>query len=112
MNGGGDRLGMRIIFGAIHAMGLSEEIKWQDFSENVEDTSANKAVKFLRSVFGSERPVLLLVDELGKAEDDKDVMKQLGEVSDFDGNTHVLVSSLSPGYIYDLVLEVSDLSST
>ena len=43
----------------------------------------------------------LLVDEISKAKDNGDrlVMRELGSVLNMDGDTHVLLSTLSPGYV-------------
>jgi hypothetical protein len=104
-----DTLGLRIIFGGMRAMlGLKlfpEE--WDAFREKfkaqTEDLKAKDAVGLLRRLFGPDRPVLLLVDELSKAVKDKDVMGELGVVLDLDGDCDMVVTSLSPAYIFALL---------
>ena len=104
MDGGPDSLGARILYGAVRAMGLSENVQWRDFSKNIEAMSAFDAVRLLRRIFGAARPVLVLVDELSKATKyDATAMAELGVLLNRDGDAHVVVSSLSPAYIAKLL---------
>ena len=79
-----DAFGLRIIFGAALAMGLlsEEELDWEDFAEQFPlfDLKATAAVRLLKQLLGSGRPILILVDEISKARNSKDVMSQLGEL--------------------------------
>ena len=100
-----DDFGRRIVFAAARAMGLIS-ISWTDFFERFssERLSAYAAIKMLWRVFGEDRPVLLLVDELSKAIGyDKAVMSDIGRILGEFGNVDVLTSSLSPAYINGLV---------
>ena len=104
MDGGPASIGLRILFGAVRAMGLADDLTWKGFSKDLEDIQAVDAVQLLRRVFGEDRPVLVLVDELSKAEGyDGTAMTQLGELLNSDGDAHVVVSSLSPAYITSLL---------
>lgn len=113
MNGGGSMLGLRILYGALASMvtnSVSQSmISWTDFYGSLlkfNDLSAIQAISILRSAYGLSRPVLILVDEISKAgseEVGKEVMKQIGVVLDDDGNTDVIVSSLSPNYVETLL---------
>jgi hypothetical protein len=71
------------------------------------DLSATNAVRLLFRVLGEDRRMLLLVDELRIADNDKEVMKELGRVLNIYGNVDVLVSALSPKYIADLVWSIN-----
>ena len=104
MDDGPDSLGARILYGAVRAMGLSENVQWCDFSKDIEAMSALDAVRLLRRIFGAARPVLVLVDELSKATKyDATAMAELGVLLNRDGDAHVVVSSLSPAYIAKLL---------
>jgi hypothetical protein len=104
-----DALGLRIIFGAIRSMGLHDPAvppEWEAFVKrhrHHHDLDAVEALRLLFRVLGEDRPMLLLVDELRIAKDDKEVITQLGRVLNRFGNVDVLVSALSPKYIADLV---------
>ena len=100
-------VGLRIIFGCMRAM-LGLELfpmTWEAFLKKfkAQNIPASDAVEMLRRLFGSDRPVLLLVDELSKAVNDKEVMEELGVVLNKDGNCDVVVTSLSPAYVFDLL---------
>ena len=61
---------------------------------------------FLRRLFGKDRPILLLVDELAKLKDDKieeRITSMIGNMLDNDVNFDCVLSALSPNYIYKLV---------
>lgn len=116
MGGGGTSFGLRILFGAAACMVNSKVSSdfplWNDFFDDFEDygdLNATQAIYILREVYGRDRYVLLVVDEISKANSienphhDKLVMSQIGVVLDSDGNTDVVVSSLSPKYIVDLL---------
>jgi len=64
------------------------------------------AVDSIRGLSGEEPSMLIIVDELSKASRNYDisVMKQLGVVLSTAGRTDILVSSLSPAYIDNLLL--------
>ena len=100
-------IGLRIIYGGMSAM-LGRKhfsLLWKSFLEKfkTEDSFlACDAVDMLRRLFGPDRPVLLLVDELSKATNDKEVMRELGSVLNLDGHCDVVVTSLSPAYILEL----------
>ena len=77
-----------------------------------ENLTARDAVKILKKVFDpvsesssetKRRPMLILVDEISKSKDDKEVMTQLGAVLDEFDDVNIVVSSLSPGYVEELV---------
>ena len=104
-----DILGLRIIYGGMRAM-LGSELfpeKWDAFREKFEaltkDLNAKYAVNMLRHLFGQDQSVLLLVDELSKAVNQNGVMSELGEVLDKDGNCDMVVTSLSPTFIFELL---------
>ena len=69
-------------------------------------------MKILRRVFDpvnpsetTQRPMLIGVDEISKSKNDKVVMKQLGAVLDKFKDVDVIVSSLSPAYVENLVTD-------
>ena len=118
-----DVLGLRIIYGALRSMRvISKSPSFEEFLKEVDSTSASEkgkyesltaedAVNILRKVFDdpasstsetSRRPMLILVDEISKAKDDKNVMRELGAVLDEFGNVDIVVSSLSPGYMEEV----------
>lgn len=98
-------IGLRIIYGALRMTGSSEE--WKDFyttHARSKDLSAVDAVAMLRKAFCDNRLILIGVDELSKAgESSQNIMQQLGVVLNNDGRTDVLVSSLNPTYIRELL---------
>ena len=111
MDTGDSDLGLRILFGAAQAMGFPmKPTSWDDYlGANMGKygfLNAKEAVRILQSTFGPNRPILLLVDELVKAQGplkpDELVTRQLGAVLDEFGNADVLVSALSPRYVEDL----------
>lgn len=59
----------------------------------------------LLALFGEHRPVLLLVDEVSKADDDTSVMKSIGECLDTFEECDVIVTALSPNYIIEEITE-------
>ena len=75
-----DAFGLRIIFGAALAMGLlsEEELDWEDFVKRFPllDLQASDAVRILKQLLGSNRPILILVDEISKANNSVNVMAQ------------------------------------
>jgi hypothetical protein len=103
--------GLRILYGAARSMTLIDEtVKWSEFTKEVgiDDIEADDAVQLLRRVFGKDRPILILVDEVSKAvkfsqDCDTKIMRQIGDLLDNDGNTDVIMSSLSPNYVETLV---------
>ena len=111
MNGGRDSIGLRIIFGAAISMGLfNSSYTWLEFytphmncfPENY-NLEALQAVDLLQRVFGQDHRVLIMVDELKKADNSSHVMSQLGVLLDKKGECDMLVSALSPEYIRKLL---------
>ena len=111
--------GLRILFGAAMVMrqpGQAPSLPtksgfpdWKSFCVEFEDyhhVSGVQAISILRHIFGEDRRVLVLVDELAKIEgdgSDKLVARQIGAILDDSGLNEVLVSSLSPQYINTLL---------
>ena len=108
---GGDRIavGLRMLFGALKSMGIPiGEKRWSNFYvafEEYDTMTADEAVQILQRTFGKHRPILVVVDEISRANEitykkaDAEVMRQLGQILDAFDNVDVLVSSLSPLYI-------------
>jgi hypothetical protein len=114
MGKGYSSIGLRIIFGCAKSMNivpsLSEVYDWEMFclqwnEEEANDLSAETAIRLLRFFFGKKRPVLLLIDELSQAKFgyDKIVITEVGNLLDNYGNLDVIISSLPPNHITDLV---------
>jgi len=123
--------GLRILFGAAMAMRSSETVlqsveesskrdldtaSWESFIETFEHykfLSATGAVRVLKNVYGADRRILVLVDELSKAagnnKGDDDVMREVGALLDGFGDVDVIVSSLSPQYIDTLMTGYSSI---
>jgi hypothetical protein len=126
MSSGPVALGMRMLFGAATAMGHFKDvdISWDCFADTMlgreEDLvylTASSAVETLHQLYGPERRVLLLVDELAAAADlekrgDERVVQQLLGVVGEHGSTDVIISALSAPYIRDLVWKFSTRSTT
>eukprot|EP01031_Cornospumella_fuschlensis_P026170 gene26170-31600_t len=110
-------LGLRMLYGAAASMSSpgSKVPLWEDFAEDFQqyleginaDVSAKTAAKVLREVYGRERRLLVLVDEVSKArpsgQADANVMTELGDLLESDGTVDVLVSSLSAKYVAELL---------
>ena len=100
--------GLRILYGAAVAMGGIEN-SWGDFLAQFSrfaNLQADDAISVLRRVYGEDRRVLILVDELSKSKRyhlDDSVMDEIDVILDNEGDADVLVSSLSPQYMEDLV---------
>lgn len=106
--------GLRILFGAAMAMQSAESKKlqpeddpfrWHNFLnlfETFASLSALDAVVILREVYGDNRRVLVLVDELSKIarhdQADDAVVGEIGHILDSLDYADVIVSSLSPQY--------------
>mmetsp|Transcript_12603 Transcript_12603/g.20961 ORF Transcript_12603/g.20961 Transcript_12603/m.20961 type:complete len:422 (+) Transcript_12603:161-1426(+) len=110
MGGGPSSIGLRILYGAAVAMGIIDKLtlSWRHFAKSFSNQAeqlerAGKAVDILRRLFGDERPILILIDELSQSADDVKIMKSLGNVLASYGNTDILVSSLSPQYVSGLL---------
>jgi hypothetical protein len=122
MTGGPVSFPLRIIYGAMRAMQLVDsELTWLQWSKRITDIfphvlemTASEAVAVLRSVFGGDRPVLLIVDELSKTtkppyvnhdevKNDDVIMAACGALLDESSNNHIVVSALAPSYILDLL---------
>jgi hypothetical protein len=112
MDGGNVSAGLRMIYGCARCMGLKlKSSSWAKFSDKwgkAQDLSVVDAKLILRELFGINRPFLLLIDELSKCNGfspfyDKSIVKSVSEILDNDINTDVIVSSLSPEYIINLV---------
>lgn len=108
-NPGEQSLGLRIIYGALKSTSIQFAVSWQLFHEeykSLRDLRAIKAVNLLRMVFGNTRLFFIGVDEISKTMDTaiaEDIISQLGVVLNLEIHTDVLVSSLHPAYIKDLV---------
>lgn len=91
----------------------NEFMTWEYFLSNFEDNyncSATAAVNILREVYGINRRVLVLVDELAKLDDDaneKVVMREIGQLLTSSHKIDVIVSALSPEYVDTLVTRTS-----
>jgi hypothetical protein len=99
-------IGLRMLFGSAAVMTLMTT-KWRYFYSRLKqyaDLSAADAVETHRKVFGNDRPVLILVDEIAKAKCSENITKNmvsdLGLCLNEDQNIDVIVSSLSPAYIF------------
>ena len=68
-----------------------------------------EAVDIIRRLFGKDRLMLIIMDELIKANNERTMqydataMRELGTILNSDGRTDILVSSLSPTYIDTLM---------
>ena len=102
-----DVFSLRILYGASQAMGLFENNQqtWFSFQKkwNYIDLTTIDAINILEKLFGFQRPIIILVDELSKAKNDKLIMPQLGSILDAKENCDLVVSSLSPQYIDELL---------
>eukprot|EP01041_Mallomonas_annulata_P011375 gene11375-23811_t len=111
---GADSIGLRIVYGAVVAMGLinAEIYPWKSFYSTFKDSlpssdeEMEQTVSFLRNIFGLDRPILLLVDELVKAFDEphpytksRNICSKLGWILDNYGDIDIVISALSPTYI-------------
>eukprot|EP01031_Cornospumella_fuschlensis_P031091 gene31091-37574_t len=110
-------LGLRMLYGAAVSMSSpgSKVPLWEDFAEDFQqyleginaDVSAKTAAEVLREVYGRERRLLVLVDEVSKAKPrgqaDADIMTELGRLLESDGTIDVVVSSLSANYASQLL---------
>ena len=70
MQAGPRSLGMRMLFGTIKAMGCGYEPTWGQFCNDFKDcerVSGLQAVGIVRRLFGEDRLMLIIVDELIKA---------------------------------------------
>jgi hypothetical protein len=100
-----DTFGLRVIYAAAASMGLVGNTKyqlWRTFVEEYSEfanISLEDALRILNKLFGENRPILLLVDELSKAVNDQSVMREIGEQLNENGNFDAIVSSLSPTYV-------------
>lgn len=102
-------IGLRMLYAAAMSMSDKEEYSqhtWVIFSKmfkNFASLEALDAVDILKSTYGKDRRMLLLVDELSKAKDDQEAMKEIGIILNEERTVDVLVSSLSPNYIATLI---------
>jgi hypothetical protein len=118
-------LGLRVLFGAATAMGRFKDVdmSWNCFAETLGaldgdlfHLSASSAVEALHQLYGPERRVLILVDELAAAAvveegGDEAVMRQLLGVIGKHGSADVVISALRAPYIDDLVWKFSTRST-
>ena len=108
MDHGGVSLGLRIIYGALQMSSNMTE-SWKDFytrHAKKRNMSAKEAHTLLRTTFGQDRLILIGVDKVKNLESlvkEKSIMKELGKLPNQDGHTDVLVSSLNPVHIKELV---------
>eukprot|EP01031_Cornospumella_fuschlensis_P029467 gene29467-35567_t len=118
-------LGLRMLYGAAVSMASpgSKVPSWEAFAEDFRQSSSaflnvDDAAKVLRQVYGQERRLLVLVDDIRKAQpgdsnsdSDSDskrnmmitLLRKLGNLQASDGMSDVLVSSLTARYISDLL---------
>eukprot|EP01041_Mallomonas_annulata_P030314 gene30314-52429_t len=115
---GADAIALRIIYGAIVSMGLmkASSYPWITFYDNFisslpsTDDEILQSIEILRDLFGKHRRMLILIDELAKSSDknnretDKVISLKLGNVLDDFADIDIVVSSLSPAYIQNLVI--------
>ena len=107
MDGCSTLLGLRMLYGIIYSMGIAQP-DWLYFCNDYEysDLSALDAVRILLDVFGNRRRFLFLVDEISKAGTEAAVvMNQLGQVLNHFGIVDIIVSSLSPNFIHNLLTD-------
>jgi hypothetical protein len=101
----GNLFGLRLIHGAMISMGL-RNVEWPEFVDEFQSScgklSAWNALKVLSDVFGKDRPFLLLIDELSKADDDVKVMESISYILTHRPDADVIVSALSPNYVAKL----------
>ena len=129
-------IGLRILYGAARPMRQngtdihwSSQYKWSEFLDKFvyfKSLTVERAIYILRRVYGNRR-VLLLIDELSKADDippsarytyagpeyqtlDRLIMRELEGILDSDVYTDIIVSSLSPHYIANYLLSDSKRS--
>lgn len=109
MHSGPAAPGLRILYGALRGMGLvtDAQLSWDKFIslyDGFNDLTCLEAVGILREVFGTDRLILIGVDELSKSGAAAEaIATQLGAVLDADGRTDVIVTSLTPAYIESLL---------
>jgi len=110
-------LGLRIFYGAMIGMGAIEweSLTWIDFVDKIANVCSEKkfesvltasmAIRLLKNVFGADRPVLILIDELVKAPlgSQAEIMGEIGGLLDVYDDVDIVVSSLAPTFITDLV---------
>ena len=84
MTGGEDLFELRIIYGACISMGLicDEEYVWDDFYKRFINYKLDNrgAINILQYIFGADRPILILVDELSKANNPNEIMKTISKM--------------------------------
>ena len=110
--------GLRALFGVVSVMcreGAERDSEpltypWSSFREEFlkyESLTVYEAINISRRLYGENRRVLVLVDELSKARPegvgDKQVMRELGYVLNHCDFADVIVSSLSIEYVINLV---------
>ena len=110
MGGTADYLALRIVYGAAMSMGLIEKgLLWKNFvkmfSKEFKDAESDvlAAVELLQRIFGENRRVLILVDEVSKSKKSITNLSNLGLILDESDRFDVLVSSLSANYVDKLV---------
>lgn len=112
--------GLRILFGAAMTMKSPSCVQipkedymliWARFTFKLRDhigLSASSAIQVLKDVYGINRRILVLVDELSKASNifknaDENMITEIGLVLDGFQNVDVIISSLSPQYVRALL---------
>lgn len=110
--------GLRILFGASLVMRDNDldakaPYSWREFLQSFNEygnLQATDAVELLQVIYGMNRRVIVLVDELVKIPSqgrDKDVMSEIGQLVTLSHKVDVIVSALSPEYIRYLVTKSS-----
>ena len=98
----------RMLYGAALAMGglKKAEMDWEEFYDKLHGVADSKnVIDIIKDVYGKDRPILLLVDELSKLKSDKEsenVMSLIGRYLDKNGELDCIVSSLSIEYVESL----------
>ena len=108
--------GLRVLYGAVSVMNplISSNttslismpvLSWRHFRDTLEaykELSLVDAIDTLRALYGADRRVLVMVDEVSKARPegaDFVILTEIGELLDEYESVDVLVSSLSPQYL-------------
>ena len=118
MNGENNAFALRMMYGAYFVMSGTNVVNFPSWStffkefQEFEFISAKSGLETIREIYGRDRPVILLVDEISKAfpvGSDKIVMREIGTLLDdhSSGFIDVIVSSLSPNYLSTLVIGTS-----
>eukprot|EP01041_Mallomonas_annulata_P004430 gene4430-8829_t len=115
---GVEAIGLRIIYGAAVSMGIldKQSYPWELFYNTFISTTVSwgdaeeyNAIELLQEIFGENRPILILVDDLSKSSElpclwkrDAYICSSLGYLLNGFLDLDVIVSSVSPSYINDV----------